>query len=582
MDDKKPVKHRSQRALELKKKRDKILNLSPEKALERILADPGALELVHSFAEQDFYFLVHDIGPEDSMPLLSLASDRQWEYVTDLDIWQRDHIDLNEVTRWMNLLLEADPTRFIKWFLNEKLEFMEYYLFRNLEIRLRAHDQDPSDFGDDFFSLDGTYFIRFIEMPLETESQRLTDKQRRQFITDLAERLAAQDHRTYQSILLEAAELIPAEVEEDCFRWRNVRLAEKGFLPFDEAIGIYQPIKPGDIERPGTKYSLRDADESALTSVPQYPLGMLKEDSIFARALTAVSTDQRLQQIQAEFANLCNQIIVADHRTIRERESLRHIVKKACGYIGIGLQRLSKDKQTVDSRHFAGMLARYPVARIFRLGFGAALELKWRAEKWISSCWFAGAGLRLTFWDEHWLGVLGGLLIKKPLFYDNYATGVLYREFESLEDIRITEGIFNQIKTVDELLSVMTIHLERPSSYRFLTYKSLILTLWARESQGLAVKKLKPIALNQFRPFFEKLLPAAQGVEPGKQRHIAESMKDHFIDWLSKETGLKGYEITDKLGQTFEELFKEIEGEYGRVAAKDLDPRYVNLFLLKA
>jgi hypothetical protein len=36
------------------------------------------------------------------------------------------------------------------------------------------------------------------------------------------------------------------------------------------------------------------------------------------------------------------------------------------------------------------------------------------------------------------------------------------------------------------------------------------------------------------------------------------------------------------LGRVFEKLFAEIEAEYGRVAARALDPRFVQLFLLKA
>ena len=70
--------------------------------------------------------------------------------------------------------------------------------------------------------------------------------------------------------------------------------------------------------------------------VPQYPLRMLKVDSHFTRALTAIEAAEVLPHIQAEFVNLCNQIIVTDHKTIREREELRDIVKKACGYINIG------------------------------------------------------------------------------------------------------------------------------------------------------------------------------------------------------------------------------------------------------
>lgn len=564
----------------LQKKRDEILSLPPEKALERILDDPNALELVHSFPEQDFYFLIHDIGPEDALPLLSLASNQQWEHIVDLETWQKDRIDNKSVTRWLNFLLEADPRRFLRWVLDEKLEFVEFYLFKNIEVRVREHDQDPSEFGDDFFSIDGVYYVRFIKTPIETEIDKLSDEQRREFINKFTQRLADFDHRTYQSVLLEATHVLPAETEEDNYRWRNVRLAAKGFLPFDEAIGIYQPIKPRDLKKQRAKQFFRslEDEEIAMLPVPQYPLKVLKEDNHFTRALATFEPDAVLQQVQVEFANLCNQIIVADHKTIREREELREIVRKACGYISIGLERLSDDRKKVDPQRAAALIAKHPLHQIFKVGFGGALELKWRAEKWLSQCWFAQAGLRLTFWGEQWLGVLGGLLIKKPLFYDNYATGVLYREFISLDEIRQTESFFNQIKAVDELLSLMTINLASPASYGFLTYKNLILTLWARHYLGLSVKKVQPITLKQFKVFYETLLPGEPDAD--QLRTVPMEMKKSFLDWLSEDTGLKDYEITERVGQTFENLFTEIENEYGRVAAKDLDPRYVHLFLL--
>src|SRR5210317_192912 len=132
---KKPASSKTlQRVLQLQEKRSKILELPPEKALVRILDDPQPAALVHSFPEQDFYLLVNEIGPEDSLPLLSLATNKQWEHMVDLETWQKDRLDLKMVTRWLSLLLEADPRRFLRWFLEEKLEFVELYLFRNLEV----------------------------------------------------------------------------------------------------------------------------------------------------------------------------------------------------------------------------------------------------------------------------------------------------------------------------------------------------------------------------------------------------------------------------------------------------------------
>ncbi len=60
-----------ERYKKLLKEREKILVLSPEEALNRILSAPEPAALVHAFPEEDFYLLVHDVGPEDSLPLLS-------------------------------------------------------------------------------------------------------------------------------------------------------------------------------------------------------------------------------------------------------------------------------------------------------------------------------------------------------------------------------------------------------------------------------------------------------------------------------------------------------------------------------
>lgn len=570
-----------QRVQQLQEKRRKIMELPPAKALDRILNDRQPAALVHSFPEQDFYLLVNEIGPQDSLPLLSMATNKQWEHLVDLETWQKDRIEINSVTRWMSLLLEADSQRFIRWLLNDQLEFIEFYLFKNLEVRIREHDQDPADFGDEFFTLDDVYYLKFTDIPTESESGKLIDKQRRKFLTQLVQRLAAADHQIYQNVFLEAAHVIPAETEEGCYRWRTMRLAEKGFLPFDEAVGIYQPIQPGELEGKHKKFIPRASQQVSTLPVPVSPLRELKQDNYFTRALQKIEAANIVQLLQTEFANLCNQIVVADRRTIGERDALQEVVKKASGYVSIGLEQMLKDKKD-DAARAAALIIRYPLQDIFRAGFGAALKLKWRAEKWLSKCWFAQADLRLTFWGEQWMGVVGGLLVKKPLYYDNYKSGVLYREFATVEDIRESEAVFDQVIAVDELLSVMNIKMDPPAQYGFLTYKNLLLTLWARHYRRLKGEKLKALTLKQFLPFFEKLLPQPIDSGPRVAGKISAEMKTAFLNWLATETGLKDYEITDRLGQTFENLFNEIESEYGRVAATDIDPRFVHLFLIAA
>lgn len=563
----------------LQRERAAIIALPPEKALDRILdaAEPAAL--VHSFPEQDLYFLIHDIGAQDALPLLSLASDRQWEYIVDMETWDRDRINIAAAARWLDLLCSADARRAITWLVQHKTEFLEFYLLKNIEVRIREHDQDPSEFGEEFFTLDDTFYVRIAGDRSMDNSQPgdIDQEQHKNFIVKLLESLAALDHITYQKILLEAGHILAAETEEEVYRRRNVRLAEKGFLPFDEAVGIYQPLKPQDLASLNKKSVSRSLADRTMP-VPLYPADMLEEDNLFARALTQVDAEAVLQQLQAEFAGLCNRIIAADHKKIRSKQDLRPVVRKACGYMAIGLQAAADEPaEPAGSQEniWASLIQRHLLANIFRVGYGRALSLKWRAQKWLHKSWFAAKGLSLTFWGEQWLGVLGGLLLKKPLFFDNYKTGVLYREFGSMDDIREVEIVLSDIMACDNLLSLMEIQLEPVSSYRLLTFKNLWLTLWVRDYTGLSADA-HPITLKEFKRFYEKLWAAGQ-----KPLKIRRSMKEACLRWLTEQSGLRDYEISQSLGQVLEALFLELEDEYGQVAAEDLDPRFVYLFLLE-
>ena len=558
----------------LNRQRKEILSLPAEKALDRILDSPQPAAIVHSFPEEDFYFLINDIGIEDSLQLLSLASDKQWEYILDIEVWEKDRISINNVTKWLDLFIKADSQRFVRWFLNKQTDFIEFYLFKNIEVKIREHDQDPSIFGEEFFTLDDVFYIRFVDLPLGAESDSNFIKTRNEFLSKFIDRLSGYDHNIYQNVLLEAFSIIPSEYEEEAFRLRNVRLAEKGFLPFDEAIGIYQPLKPEALSGQSAKFIAESSGERLYIPFPHYSTAMLKEDNLLTDSLKKIEKDDVLQKIQVELAGLANQIIVADQKVIKNKEELGDLVKKTCGYISIGLKRLTEEGSDLDENRAVALIQRFPLSQIFRVGYGLVLELKWRAEKWRKISWFEKNKLPLSFWGEGWIGVLGGLLIKRPLYYDNYKTGLLYREFYSIEDIKCTEKILNEIIAFDRLLSHITVNLASPYGGS-LTYKNLVLTLWARHHLGLS-DILIPLNIDEFKMFFDNLW--ADGEKPRKTNIL---MKESFLKWLSEKTSLDPYDISRELGQTMENLFSEIESEYGSVSKKDLNPKYIHLFITK-
>ena len=560
---------------ELTAQRRRCLALPPDKALAHILEHPQPAALVHSFPEEDFYFLVQEIGPDDAHPLVALGSHRQLEFVLDQQVWDRDRIDCKSLFLWLERLVAAEPARMVRWLAAEKSNLVEYYLFNSIAIRIREHDQDPADFGPAFFSFDNFFYVRILDIPSTEPLGEALQKQHHRLVRRILERLAEDDHVRYQRLLLAAMNVLPAETEEDAYRLRNVRLAEKGFLPFEEAVGLYQPLRFDHFHQTAARLRALAADEN--TRLPMAPMDLIEGDQLFHQALGTIPPGEALEQIQSEFASLSNRITVADRLKPESRAELSAAVRKACGYLSIGLERL--DPAPPLAVNAARSLQSFTLEGLFRLGYSQAVHQKQDAENWVAASWFARGGLPLTFWGETGLGVLGGLLLKRPLFFDRDREGHRYREFHCLADIQATAFQLAQIQAIDRLLDRMPIELPPPRRYGHLTYQNVLLTLWARSALGLT-DALRPITVEAFDAFWESLFQRPpQGAAPEGQI-IDDDRRRAFLRWLARQTGSNADELAEAVGASLAALFDELQAEYGRVSRTSIDPRYIHHFLL--
>lgn len=568
----------------LAKERMRILSLPPEKALKAILDHEMATPLVHSMPVEDFYFLTHEIGPDDCIELLGMASARQWEFFIDMDTWNRDRPETGALTEWLNRFFLADPARFVPWIWNEKPELVEYYLSREIEVRILDQDEDESSLPDGFFTYDGVFYVRVIPKDVSgniitgngmtsenSEDDEPGPDTRTEFITRLLKRLADEDLKRYQFTLLAAMAVIPAESEEEGFRLKNVRLAERGFLPFDEALEVYAPLGPKGMKKRRTSLGAARKGAEVLPPVPMSHAFMMKSGTPFSKALIELGEGIAADEILAEFASLCNRIIVADRARITNRQDLRRIVEKTTGYLNIGMHRLTGKSPTPAQA--VSLVSSYPLSEIFRAGFQAAFDLKSRAGKWKKEGWFVKNGLPLTFWGERLTGYIGGLLLPRPKFYDNYESGRLYREFESMDDIMTAGAALDEAMAFDSLFAKMKLDAENIPRGRFISFENLLLTLWARNRAGLS-DIFAPMDMARFRRFFESLWT------DGSPRKIQDTVKTDFLYYLAQKSGQDETEVSKSFAEYLESMFAGIEDELGAVSADDLDYRFVNMFLI--
>ncbi|MBW1615663.1 MAG: hypothetical protein JRJ49_03830 [Deltaproteobacteria bacterium] len=560
-------------------KREKILALTPEDALKEIINDNEALPLIHSFAEDDLRLLIWEIGIADALPLIAMASSKQITYILDAESWNKDRFDINAALNWFFALKEADPKRLLKWFLQEepeeKKDLLNFILNRLISVGVREKNQEPSDFDDDFFTFDDLFYIKIKSFADSEIKKEKIEELIKSFLQDMAK----YNYPLFQKILFAASAIIPAETEEDLFRMKNIRLAEKGFVPYYEAVSIYQPLNRQTLKKKGKKIFFKKIAIKT-TDMPAVFLKHTDQKDLFARAVRLIKNPDIITGIYYEFTSLCNHIISADKKIIKSKPELDKSVKKAAGYLSMALETFynkEKPSQKNKEKFCADIISKYMLADIFRYGYKPVAALKKKAKQFVEKSFFKKNGFSLSFLDEKLAGICGGVLLDKPLFFDNYKNGNLYKDFASQKEIEYTDKELNKAIAADMLLKKLNIKTDKikdKTLTSFISYKNLLLTFWV-EKINLPLPLTKEELIKFFNAIFEK--------KDNKKNRIKESAKKDFLSQVVFKNFKDQKNISAQLSAVLKELFDELEEEYKYIEDfKFLDTRYVKLFLTEA
>jgi len=524
-----------------------------KEGLDWLLARPGAAALVRRLAAQDFYWLAKGVTPDEGVPLLRLASEEQWLHLLDLEIWNRDRVEPEAVGRWLQRLIQADPVRLIDWLFGEEGELLAYtYLSRFVEVYIPDPDS-PHSIPDGFESLDGVYFFRIREPEL------------RPALEQLFRILAVKNPARYASFLGTLAGLIAGEAEEELYRLRSVRLAEKGFLPFDQALAVYAPLDPARISPqtpPPIPATAMDGELRELA--PLLPLARTAGQGLLAEIASGLDDPVLRDRLRLEFAVLANQLLSAEGLPGIEYADLTAACERAADYLNLALESCGGDPAGARA-----LLSRHHLSALFRAGLGCVMGLKREAERWRAGSWYRRRGLEDSFWGQSWEGCLAGLLRKRPLRFAVETGGGRYREFTRLAEVEETRRSLRRLALLDRLLDRLVAEApEPPPSLRAAgaTFHPLLFTGWARAIQGLPAG-LAPLAPDQARAFLAAWQQAARAADAGAlEGSFAARLASRLPDLTPEEAAL--------LGETLEGLYREFADEYAAVAPADLDPRY--------
>jgi hypothetical protein len=250
----------------------------------------------------------------------------------------------------------------------------------------------------------------------------------------------------YQSIVWSALTEIPSEIEEEALRWRQSRLEEHGFPPFEEALSVYAAPSESPLDRPGA------TDGPA----PRTPLAVIGGQEFLPAVLDslhAAAQDGFLRQI----ASLANRILVADGIDTGDPEGHRKAVRKSAGYVGIAVA----SRSGLDPVSAGRTLEEVPLIELFREGYGAAAALQRRAGSLVRDGWASCHPEALQLLDPPLGERVAGLLKPRPLYYQ-VPTGdgpEGYRDFSDVREIDETGRALDLAETIGRVF-VDRLHLD--------------------------------------------------------------------------------------------------------------------------
>lgn len=408
-----------------------LFGLSGKKRLDVILSCPDVLRVVQHLPVQDLFSTVKEVGIADSLELIELLRPRQIQGFLDLDAWRKDRLDPVALGDWLEAIYAASPAKAVRQILGLDIELLALLFKMHAQVFDLTLEEEPE--GDPrFHSITPDHRYLLVYDP-ENEKLALAMK-------NTVERLFGVDPGFVLRLVESVRWEMPSALEEECYRWRNGRLADLGFVPMEEAGEIFAYRDPDkaaaefDAPLPAPELVL-DAEEGPqdLSSTVWLPDALLGPGGEVLRNASALVSEEHQRRVRHELVLVANRLHVALGGDAGDPDALTATAKQAANTIGIGLAFLSKG----DAAGLQRPLEQVPGLRLFQIGHSVTLGLgrQLRAQTKNPASGLYGQGiLRL---DHPLREVVAGCLRPHPLFYGGLAEEKRsdFLPFRSLVDV---------------------------------------------------------------------------------------------------------------------------------------------------
>ncbi len=375
-----------------------LMALPAKQRMEAIIARPDAEAVVAAMPEQDFYLTVKEIGAEDALPLLALASVDQIVHVFDLEMWRKDKILPGPGLQWLDRLFRADPRRLLAWLYAADFELLVSLFKKWVRVAQMPEETDPLE-ARDFLpknTLDDQYFW-------ETSYPQFED-----LIRQVLSYLFETHYGFYKELMDHLLWALEPEIEEAAYRFHRGRLEDRAIPDYYDALEIYRPLDVRDV--PFEKTLPVSAPDDEEPASPGFALTVVREGALLQRVLAHLNDPHLVDGLRWEMAAIANKIVVADGLAPDVPEDLQEAAGKAAAMVNLGLDLLTAGDESLAH----SILEHVYLEHLFRVAQGKVYGLQRKLKAIVGTGWISKWPTGRTILDAPWADQIGSLLQKTP------------------------------------------------------------------------------------------------------------------------------------------------------------------------
>jgi hypothetical protein len=385
--------------------------------IDELLAHPDPAAAVAALDAGEIHALVHEVGFDEAGELMAHVTAPQLQGCLDLDGWDRDRTTLSTWQPWIAALIATGYEHLGEVFAGLDPEARALLLQHHTIIHDLTLGEEPDDSDDRalYLTVDRFFAVRLTG---DDDTSRLVV----QLIDDLYRADADLARHTLQAARSE----LGAELEETAYRWRSGRLADLGYVAFDDALAIFAPLEASAVPEPEAAPELEHApdDDHDAAALPLELAGEVLRRPRLVAALEHVD-GAHAAGIASDLTVLVNKVLAAGRVTPGQRDAVARGAAYAAGTVSLGLELLAG----ADVHRAARFLVGTPIERLFRVGYTRTAQLARLAHALAPRCTTAGTPAA---------EVVTGLCATRPLL-----AGVLdtpptpgFRPFDAVADLR--------------------------------------------------------------------------------------------------------------------------------------------------